>query len=70
LLSERLVGDFHRTFAFPSPVQEDGVQASMENGVLFLVVPKRESKEVKKGRKIPISHGDRSNGFGFNSGAV
>jgi len=70
LLSERLVGDFHRTFAFPSPVQEEGVQASMENGVLFVVVPKRESTEIKKGRKIPISSGNRSSGFGFNSGAV
>jgi HSP20 family protein len=58
LLSERLVGDFHRTFAFPQPVVEEGVRASMENGVLSLVVPKREKgEEVKKGRKVPISHG-------------
>jgi HSP20 family protein len=78
LLSERLVGDFHRTFAFPQPVVEEGVKASMENGVLSLVVPKRgKGEEVKKGRKVPIAHGkwwkgeDRANsGFGFNSGAV
>ncbi|PMD62095.1 HSP20-like chaperone [Hyaloscypha bicolor E] len=78
LLSERLVGDFHRTFAFPQPVVEEGVKASMENGVLSLLVPKREKgEEVKKGRKVPIAHGkwwkgeERGNaGFGFNSGAV
>jgi HSP20 family molecular chaperone IbpA len=29
LLSERLVGDFHRTFAFPSAVNEEGVKASV-----------------------------------------
>jgi hypothetical protein len=50
----------------------------MENGVLSLVVPKREKgEEAKKGRKVPIAHGkwwkgeERGNaGFGFNSGAV
>lgn len=40
LLSERLVGDFHRTFAFPAPIEEEGTRASVENGVLYLVVPK------------------------------
>jgi HSP20 family molecular chaperone IbpA len=78
LLSERLVGEFHRTFAFPSAVREEGVQASMENGVLSLVVPKKEQdlKERDKGRRIPILHGkwwqgqERGSGFGFASGAV
>jgi len=53
LLSERLVGDFHRTFAFPSPIAEDATKASVENGVLYLVVPKREVKK-RLGRRIPI----------------
>jgi len=78
LLSERLVGEFHRTFAFPSAVREEGIKASMENGVLSLVVPKREqeNKEEKRGRRIPIVHGkwwqgqERGSGFGFASGAV
>lgn len=36
LLSERLAGVFHRTFAFSSlvVVVEDGVKASMEDGVV------------------------------------
>lgn len=76
LLSERLVGSFHRTFGFPSAIQEEGIKASMENGVLCLVVPKREKQEVKRGRKIPVVHGnwwkgeERGSGFGFASGAV
>lgn len=78
LLSERLVGEFHRTFAFPSAVREEGVQASMENGVLSLVVPKKEqdTKERDRGRRIPILHGkwwqgqEKGSGFGFASGAV
>lgn len=62
LLSERLVGDFHRTFAFPEPVSEDGVRASMDNGVLSLVVPKREKGgEIKRGRRVPIFHGSSKN---------
>jgi len=58
LLSERLVGDFHRTFAFPSPVVEDGVKASLENGVLSLVVPKKDAgSEERRGRRVPIERG-------------
>lgn len=59
LLSERLVGDFYRTFAFPAAVEEQGVRASMENGVLSLVVPKKEAdtKERDRGKRIPVMHG-------------
>ncbi|KAK0122526.1 hypothetical protein ONS95_010754 [Cadophora gregata] len=58
LLSERLTGDFHRTFAFPCAVDEKGVKASMENGVLSVVVPKRDVVErKKKGIKIPVLKG-------------
>jgi len=77
LLSERLVGDFHRTFAFPSPVVEEGVKASLENGVLSLVVPKKDGgSEKERGRRVPIVHGnwwkgdERGSGFGFGGGAV
>jgi hypothetical protein len=48
----------------------------MENGVLSLVVPKREKGgEAKRGRRVPILRGkwwkgeNRGSGFGFNSGA-
>jgi len=36
LLSERLVGEFHRTFAFPSAVNEEGVKASVVRFPLLL----------------------------------
>jgi HSP20 family protein len=77
LLCERPIGDFHRTFAFPQPVVEEGVRASLENGVLSLVVPKREKgEEIKRGRRVPVVHGnwwkgqEQGSGFGFASGAV
>jgi HSP20 family protein len=39
-LSERTVGSFRRTFRFPTPINEEAVQASLENGVLKIVAPK------------------------------
>jgi len=63
LLSERLGGDFRRTFAFPSAVREEGVQASMENGVLSLVVPKRQLEGTReRGRRIQVLRGKSWNG--------
>jgi len=77
LLNERLVGEFHRTFAFPAPVEEENVRASMENGVVCIVVPKKgKGEEMKRGRRVPIIHGnfwkgeEKGSGFGFASGAV
>jgi HSP20 family molecular chaperone IbpA len=40
-VSERSVGEFHRTFQFPTPVDQDSVKASLKNGILSIVVPKR-----------------------------
>ncbi|EKD14054.1 hypothetical protein MBM_07731 [Drepanopeziza brunnea f. sp. 'multigermtubi' MB_m1] len=61
LLSGRFGGEFTRTFAFPSSVVEEGVQARMENGVLSLVIPKRqmggERGKRNMGRKVPILRG-------------
>jgi HSP20 family protein len=79
LLNERLAGDFHRTFAFPCPISDDAVKAMMENGVLKVVVPKREVGEVRRGRKVPIIRGNfwtggekvgKGTAFGVSSGAV
>lgn len=52
-VSERSVGEFARSFHFPSRVDQDGVKASMKNGILSIVVPK--AKEVKGGKRITIS---------------
>jgi len=58
LLSERLVGDFNRTFAFPTPIVEEGIRATMENGVLSLLIPKRVKSNREEGRRIPIVQGN------------
>ncbi|KAH0606408.1 uncharacterized protein H6S33_004069 [Morchella sextelata] len=50
-VSERTVGEFQRSFSFPGGVDIDNVKASLENGLLKIVVPK---KEVVKGRKVAI----------------
>lgn len=50
-ISERSVGSFHRSFAFPARVQQDLVKASLKNGILSIAVPK--AKEQTK-RKVTI----------------
>lgn len=50
-VSERSVGEFHRSFNFPARVDQDAVKASLKDGVLSIVVPKAK---VVKGRKINI----------------
>ena len=49
---ERTYGAFSRAFALPQQVNSAGVQASFENGVLTISVPKAEQA---KPRKIEIS---------------
>lgn len=51
LQRERFVGDFEREFAFPGPLQEFDITASLENGILKVTAPKQQ---VTKGRKIEI----------------
>jgi HSP20 family molecular chaperone IbpA len=47
-LSERSVGTFARSFQFPSRVDQDNVKASLENGILSIVVPKSVKPEVRR----------------------
>lgn len=51
---ERGVGEFTRVLRLPVPVNPDQVQASLENGVLQLTLPKAESA---KPRKIKVNSG-------------
>jgi len=48
-VTERSVGSFRRVFHLPSPVDTDDTRASLEHGVLRLVVPK---KVVEKRRIV------------------
>lgn len=51
-VSERSVGEFSRSFSFPTRVDQDNVKASMKNGILSIHVPKMHKRES---RKITIS---------------
>ena len=41
-------GDYQRRFALPNEIDRDGINASMKNGVLKLVLPKSTSEKVRK----------------------
>lgn len=47
-VSERSVGEFSRSFAFPSRVDQDNVKASLSNGILSIVVPKASAPVTRK----------------------
>jgi HSP20 family molecular chaperone IbpA len=47
-VSERSVGEFARSFAFPNPVDHDNVKANMKNGILSIVVPKMQKTKTRK----------------------
>lgn len=47
-ITERSVGSFHRTFNFPARVDQDGVRASLREGILSVTVPKVSAKGSKK----------------------
>jgi HSP20 family protein len=45
---ERAYGSFFRSFALASTVNPEGIKANYENGVLTLVIPKREEAKPKQ----------------------
>ncbi|EFY87652.1 hypothetical protein J3458_006884 [Metarhizium acridum] len=47
-LTERSVGEFSRTFNFPTPVQHDAVSASFKDGILSVSVPKAKKPETRR----------------------
>jgi HSP20 family molecular chaperone IbpA len=47
-VSERSVGEFSRTFNFPTPVDQDAVSANLNNGILTVTVPKAKKRESKR----------------------
>src|SRR5262245_29484176 len=51
---ERRYGSFQRSLRLPDTVDEDKVEASFDNGVLKVRIPKRP-EAVGKQRKIPIT---------------
>ncbi|KAK7951242.1 uncharacterized protein PG986_006970 [Apiospora aurea] len=47
-VSERSIGEFSRTFNFPTRVETEEVQASLNNGVLTVNVPKAKKHESRR----------------------
>jgi len=47
-VSERTIGSFQRTFSFPGLIDQDKVTARLENGILTIVVPKRQKLPSRK----------------------
>lgn len=47
-VSERSVGEFARTFSFPTRVDQDNVKASLKDGILSIVVPKAQAPTSRK----------------------
>ncbi|RYO88548.1 hypothetical protein DL762_003670 [Monosporascus cannonballus] len=47
-VSERSFGEFQRSFSFPSRIDTEGVTASLNNGVLTIVVPKAKKHEARR----------------------
>ena len=46
--SERVFGSFRRSISLPSPIKEDAVTASYQDGVLTVTLPKAEEAKPKK----------------------
>lgn len=47
-VSERSVGEFHRTFSFPTPVDQAAVAANLKDGILSVTVPKAKKHESRR----------------------
>jgi HSP20 family protein len=47
-VSERSIGEFSRSFSFPSRVDQDNVRASLKDGILSIIVPKAAAPTTRK----------------------
>lgn len=47
-VAERSVGEFHRSFTFPTRVDTDNVKASLKDGILTITVKKAAEPQAKK----------------------
>ncbi len=55
--SEREFGSFSRSFRLPPDADENGVKASLKDGVLSVTIPRSKAAETPKGRKVEIGKG-------------
>lgn len=55
LRRERHFSQFTRSFALPDAVKEDGISASLEQGVLRVTVPKAEPTPKPQPKRIQVT---------------
>lgn len=48
VLSEYSIGDYHSNFTLSNIIDQSGIQASMRNGVLRVVLPKSDKSKPRK----------------------
>jgi HSP20 family molecular chaperone IbpA len=53
LLHERHIGPFERSFTFPDEVDMDNMKASLTDGLLSIVVPKK-SQSAASDKRVPV----------------
>ncbi|KAK7214775.1 hypothetical protein V2G26_002778 [Clonostachys chloroleuca] len=47
-LAERSIGSFSRSFTFGSRIEEEGISASLRDGILSVVIPKAKQYETRR----------------------
>jgi len=52
---ERFYGKYHRTIRLPYPVKENGISATLDNGVLEIKLPRAEAVKAKKIAVKPLA---------------
>lgn len=52
---ERFYGKYYRTVRLPYPIKEDGVSATLDNGVLKISLPRAEAVKAKKIAVKPLA---------------
>jgi len=58
---ERSYGSFYRSFTLPDYVDQDKIRAEYENGVLRIVMPKREELKPRKIKVLKPSSPEKAN---------
>jgi HSP20 family protein len=61
-VTERLFGVFQRSIRLPEPVDAQSIKATLDNGVLRIVIPKSERQA--RNRRVPVSRGEASSSAG------
>jgi HSP20 family protein len=52
---EFVYGSFSRSFTLPKSVNSDSIEATYKNGILQIVLPKKEEEKVKVKKEIAIA---------------